>query len=239
VAGVDHSVFAGFPWSDAGRCRAHNDWMASVCDASGGRLSWLAIVTPAEPGAAAEAERCFALGARGIGELNADAQGFALDDARTLSDLAVACAAAGRPVMVHATEPVGHPYPGKGTATPDRLLRFVSAFPDLDVVLAHWGGGLPFYELMPEVSEACRRVRYDTAASPYLYRHDVLGTVARLVGADRIIWGSDFPVLRQDRFLRRTLATDLPPADLAAIAGGTAISTYGLDALPEPTPEGP
>ena len=43
--------------------------------ASNGRLAWLGIVAPASSDAAAETERCLALGASGIGELNADAQG--------------------------------------------------------------------------------------------------------------------------------------------------------------------
>ncbi len=228
-AGVDHSVVCGFPWSDVALCREHNDWMAAAVARAPDRLSWLGIVQPAEEGAAAEAERCLAMGAAGIGELNADGQGFALDDAHTLGDLAAVCATAGRPVMLHSTEPVGHAYPGKGTATPERLLRFVSAFPDLDVVLAHWGGGLPFYELMPEVAAVCARVRYDTAASPYLYRHDILATVIDLVGSDRIVWGSDYPVLGQRRFLKRTLLTpDLAVPDRDAIVGGTAVATYRL-----------
>ena len=37
--------------------------------------------------------------------------------------------------------------------------------------MAHWGGGLPFYGLMKkEGPEVLRRVYFDTAASPYLYR---------------------------------------------------------------------
>ncbi len=227
-SGVDHSVMCGFPWSDPGLCRLNNDWMAAASAASGGRLSWLGIVVPDHPTAPAEAERCFAIGASGIGELNADGQGFDLTDQPGLAAFTATCAAAGRPILLHATEPVGHAYPGKGTATPDRLLRFLAANQDLDIVLAHWGGGLPFYELMPEVAALCRRVRYDTAASPYLYRHDILQVATSLVGPDRILWGSDFPVLRQGRFLRRTLATDLDPDSLRLIVGDSARETYRL-----------
>ena len=66
----------GWPWADPGLCREHNDYLAEAARASGGRLAWLGIVAPASPDAAAEVERCLALGASGIGELNADAQGF-------------------------------------------------------------------------------------------------------------------------------------------------------------------
>ena len=228
LAGVDHSVICGFPWSDPELCRRNNDWMAAISATSSGSLSWLGIVVPQHPSAAREAERCFAMGAVGIGELNADGQGFDLMDRSTLAALATTCVAAGRPILLHATEPVGRGYPGKGTATPDRLLHFLAANQGLDVVLAHWGGGLPFYELMPEVGSLCQRVRYDTAASPYLYRHDILRAAVDLIGPERILWGSDFPVLGQNRFLRRTLSTELESDSLRRIIGGTAIETYHL-----------
>lgn len=234
AAGVDRAVMCGFPWSEPGLCRLNNDWMASEVAASGGRLAWLGIVVPHLPGAAGEADRCLALGASGIGELNADGQGFDLTVPAHLAPLAEVCVAADRPILLHSTEPVGHPYAGKGTATPDRLLSAIAALPDLDFVLAHLGGGLPFYELMPEVARICGRVRYDTAASPYLYRHGVLRVAVEAIGADRIIWGSDFPVLGQERFLARTLATDLPPTDLTAILSGNAARTYRLPPLPDP-----
>jgi predicted TIM-barrel fold metal-dependent hydrolase len=127
---------------------------------------------------------------------------------------------------------VGHRYPGKGTATPDRLLEFISANPDLKIVLAHWGGGLPFYELMPEVAEQTRNVVYDTAASTYLYRKEVFSTVLGIVGADRVMWGSDHPVLSMKRFLRRTRARmSLDDSVWEALLGGTARRVYRLPAV--------
>jgi len=187
-------------------------------------------VPPAEGAAAvAEAERCLALGASGIGELNADAQAFALNDARTLAPLMDACVAAGRPVMLHASEPLGHVYPGKGTATPERLLAFLQAVPELDVVLAHWGGGMPFYELMPEVAAACARVAYDCAASTYLYRPAVFRAALDVVGPERVLWGSDHPVLGMGRFLRRTLEqAGLRPEELEPVLSGNARRVYRL-----------
>jgi predicted TIM-barrel fold metal-dependent hydrolase len=130
--------------------------------------------------------------------------------------------------MLHTTEPVGHAYPGKGTATPDRLLAFLLAFPRLRVVAAHWGGGLPFYELMPEVATAAANVVYDSAASTYLYRHQVFRTVLDLVGPGRVLFASDYPVLRQDRFLRRTLAAGLSPEEFELVLGDNARRIYRL-----------
>ncbi|MDI3339507.1 MAG: amidohydrolase family protein [Sphaerobacter sp.] len=228
AAGIDRAVIAGFPWRDPGLCRLHNDYMAAVAAAYPDRLSWLAIVVPTAPGAAAEAARCFALGAVGIGEVNADAQDFDFREPAPLAELVAACLHADRPVMAHVSEPVGHTYPGKGTATPEKFAHFLAAYPELRVVAAHWGGGLPFYELMPEVAELARNVAYDTAASTYLYRFAVFRTVLDIVGPERVLLASDYPVLRQDRFLRRVRAAGLRAEELGAVLGGNAARVYRL-----------
>lgn len=230
-AGIAQAVVCGFPWRDLGLCREHNAYLAEVTGRSNGRLVWLAAVPPhqGEP-AAVEAERCLGAGAIGLGELNADAQGFDLAEPRTLRPVIEVCVAANRPVMLHASEPVGHAYAGKGTATPDRLLRFVEAFPELTVVAAHWGGGLPFYELMPEVAAAAARIVYDSAASTYLYRFQVFRTVLDIVGPERVMFASDYPVLRQERFLRRVLDAGLQEEEMAQVLGGNARRVYGLAA---------
>ena len=69
------------------------------------------------------------------------------------------------------------------------------------VVAAHWGGGFPFYELMPEVQTAAANVWYDSAASLYLYRPEIFPTVARIAGPRKILWGSDYPLIAQARML--------------------------------------
>jgi len=229
-AGVTLAVACGWPWADPVLCREHNDYLADVSRASRGRLAWLGCVAPAFPGAAAETERCIALGASGIGELNADAQGFDVAAPGALGDVAAILTAAGLPLLLHASEPVGHRYPGKGTATPDRLVAFIETQPELPLVLAHWGGGLPFYELMPEVGALCGRVTYDTAASSYLYGPGIFRTVLDIVGADRVLWGSDHPVLGMGRFLRRTLRlAGLRPEEFALVMGANARRVYRLD----------
>ena len=79
IAGIAQSVVCGFPWRDLGLCREHNDYLAEVSRESDGRLAWLAVVPPGGAVSVYEAERAFSLGAVGLGELNADAQGFELD----------------------------------------------------------------------------------------------------------------------------------------------------------------
>ncbi|MFT4036770.1 MAG: amidohydrolase family protein [Thermomicrobiales bacterium] len=229
AAGVAQAVMCGWPWRDPAHCRAHNDYLAESAAASAGRLAWLGIVNPAEAGAAAEVERCLKMGAAGIGELNADAQGFAFEAQHDFADVAEVLTRAGRAAMLHASEQLGHAYPGKGSATPERLLNFVMAHPDLKIVFAHWGGGLPFYELMPEVAALTANVSYDTAASTYLYRPAVFRAVLDVVGPERVLWGSDHPVLGMGRFLRRTLRDGaLKAEEIGPVLAGNAARVYHL-----------
>lgn len=228
-AGVATSVVCGWPWRDPGLCRFHNDFLAEVGRQHQGRIAWLAIVNPADSGAPAEIERCIELGAIGVGELNADAQGFTWEHPSRLGNAVEASIALGVPWLIHCSEPIGHPYPGKGTATPDKLVTFFASAPELSIVAAHWGGGLPFYELMPEVAAVTRNVVYDSAATTYLYRPDVFAIAAQLVGAGRVAWATDYPLLRQAPLVRKLQAMGFEREHLALLMGGTADRVFRLD----------
>ena len=111
-------------------------------------------------------------------------------------------------------------YPGKGHTTPDKVYRFIQNFPDNVIICAHWGGGLPFYALMPEVPEVLKNVYFDSAASPFLYRPEVFAEVAGLVGADKIIFGTDYPLISHRRLLQQVQDADLDVSAKNAILGG-------------------
>ena len=172
--------------------------------------------------AAQEAERCASAGLVGIGELHPDTQGYDLGDERTMGPLMEAAGALGLIVLTHSSEPVGHMYQGKGETRPEVLWRFIQNFPDATIVCAHWGGGLPFYALMPEVKEGLANVYFDTAASPFLYDRRVFEAGVGLVGAGRILLGSDYPLLQASRLLRQVEKAELSEGEKEAIRGGNA-----------------
>lgn len=220
------SIAVGWPWKDQGICREHNNYLADVSRRHADRIAWLGIVNPALFDAPAEIERCIEAGASGIGEVNADAQGF---DWREPAEIAYAMEtirSLDAAVMIHTSEPIGHAYSGKGSATPERLVTSLEAFPDVRFVMAHWGGGLPFYELMPEIRALTRNVVYDSAASTYLYDFRIFPLMERLVGPDKILFGSDFPVLAQRKFLKRVLAAGMSADSLPRILAGNAERVY-------------
>ena len=227
--GVDRSVVMGIGWTDHGLAREVNDYIIDAVARFPDRLTGFAGVSPAWRGhAAREAERSAEAGLKGIGELHPDSQKFDLGDKATMAPLAEVAREHGLIVTTHSSEPVGHLYQGKGKTRPEVLWRFIQSFPDITVVCAHWGGGLPFYALMPEVAEGLRNVYFDTAASPFLYDARIFDAAASLVGANRILLGSDYPLLRTRRLLRQVIDSALSEADRAAVLGGNAARLLGL-----------
>jgi uncharacterized protein len=124
--------------------------------------------------------------------------------------------------LTHASEPVGHQYPGKGSITPGILYSFIVSFPDLKIVCAHWGGGLPFYALMPEVDKALDNVAFDTAATVFLYRPGIFEEMRRIIGSDKILFGTDYPLMHQNRVIDQIRSSRLSQKDKAKILGDNA-----------------
>jgi uncharacterized protein len=227
--GVDASVALNYGWRTASLCKEINDYLLDAAKRYPGRLVPFCNVDLSTGDAAIkEVERCIKLGARGIGEIRPDTQLNPGNWPDTFKPLAEILIKHNLILLTHASEPVGHLYPGKGTATPDRLYALATAFPGMTIVCAHWGGGLPFYGLMPEVKIALKNVYFDTAASLFLYTPQVYGQVAQLVGEDKILFGSDYPLIPQSRFLKEIRALDLSGETKEKILGGNAKRLLGI-----------
>ncbi len=221
--GVDVSVTMGIGWTDEGLAREANDYIIESVRRYPDRLVGFGGVNPAwGERAAREARRCAEAGLRGVGELHPDTQRFDLGDRATMAPLMEAVQAHRLTLTAHSSEPVGHLYRGKGETRPEVVWRFVQNFPGATVVLAHWGGGLPFYALMPEVTEALSNVYFDTAASAFLYTPRVFPVVASLVGADKVLMGSDYPLLRTSRLVQQAKDSGLAAADAQKVLGDNA-----------------
>ncbi len=225
--GVDRSVIFGFAFHDQGLCREANDYVIEAVRAHPDRFTGFACVSPEAPGAVQELERCLDAGLAGCGELFPDGQRCDVACSAGLDLVAYMLTERGLPLNLHANEPVGHAYAGKGDNTPGPCYEFALRHPQLDIILSHMGGGLFFYELMTDVRATLARVYYDTAAVPYLYRRDLYSIAADIVGADKLLFGTDYPLLSPRRYLADT--EDLDAAFRQALFGGNAARLLGLE----------
>ena len=228
-AGVDISVIVNIGWTTHELCVETNDYILESIARYPQRLIGFCTVQPHSYEAAiTEIERCAQEGIRGVGEIRPDIQLFDLRDEEVIEPLIKVIRKHKLILLTHASEPVGHNYPGKGTITPDMLYPFITSYPDLTIVCAHWGGGLPFYALMPEVKQAMNNVFFDTAASPFLYSPQIYNQVIQLVGAEKILFGSDYPLLAQSRLLEEIRSLDLPEETRDLILSGNAQRLLGI-----------
>jgi len=228
--GVDRSVILNLGWQEHEMCVETNDYILDSIARYPDRLVGFAAVQPlAGDHALREIERCLKNGIKGLGELRPVLQDPAFIEDTSVQDVMKVLIDSGLVLLIHASEPLGHTYPGKGVITPDGIYRFILEYPDLKLICAHWGGGLPFYALMPEVEKALKNVYFDTAATPYLYRAQIFRQVVDITGSEKILFGSDYPLLAPSRIIEQIESVGLTNKDKADILGENACKLLTLD----------
>jgi predicted TIM-barrel fold metal-dependent hydrolase len=73
------------------------------------------------------------------------------------------------------------------------------------------------------------RVAYDTAASPFLYDPAIYSVAVQIIGARRILFGSDYPLISPERYFEEMAGAGLSQEDLAWIKGRSASQWLNLD----------
>jgi hypothetical protein len=221
--GVDKSVIFGFPWKNKAVFEPHNDYIIKMVQKFPDRFIGLGCFEPSGKNAVAEAERCITAGLSGIGELAFYETGIDDPALDRLSPIMMMCLENNLPVLIHTNESVGHDYHGKTPVTLAQIYGLIKRFPENKIVLAHWGGGLFFFGLMKkEVKESLKNVYFDTAASPYLYDSEVYEIADKIIGSDRILFGSDYPLLTPTRYFSEMEQTGLTRKKLGKIKGENA-----------------
>ena len=58
---------------------------------------------------------------------------------------------------------------------------------------------------MPEVNKILTNVFFDTAATPFLYKKEIFNVMEQIIGAEKILFASDYPLLRAARVKNQVL----------------------------------
>jgi len=220
---IDKAIVFGFPWEDHDLVKENNDEVWSFHRRFPDRIVPFAVLS-AKGGESArrETERTLAGGFSGIGELAMYHGGWNSEGFKSLGPSLEQAQIYGVPVLIHVNEPVGHDYPGKIPVDFRGLFNMVKAYPDVDFILAHFGGGVFIWALMPEIRDLMARTYLDTAAAPFLYDSKIFEIACRIMGPDKILFGSDYPLLPLSRYLKEIDKTDIPEDIRARILGGNA-----------------
>ncbi len=222
---VDKSVVFGFPWVNEDYFKRNNDYILEVAERYKDRLIGFSTFFPLAKGAEKELERCLKSGLSGVGELAFYTSTVSKDTLKAFKPIAEIAKRFDVPILLHTNESVGHYYPGKTEITLKKIYDFLRYFPDNKIILAHWGGGIFFYHLMKkEVKGVLKNTWFDTAASPYLYDKEVYPISTKILGPDRILFGSDFPLLNPGPYFKEMKEAGLAKDDIRKICGRNAES---------------
>jgi len=232
--GVDKSVVFGFPWRTETYFKTHNDYIMAAVERYPDRLIGFGCFDPLQVGTVAETERCLENGLAGIGELGFYNSGIDAACIENLNAIMAICRQQDVPVMIHTNESVGHEYPGKTPVTLRQIDNLIQTFPENTIVLAHWGGGLFFYALLKKVmKDRLARVYFDTAASPFLYDSAIYRIAVDIIGPDKIVFGTDFPLLNPSRYFWEMEKAGLKRDEINSICCGNARELLKLGKGPD------
>jgi predicted TIM-barrel fold metal-dependent hydrolase len=229
-SGIDRSVICGFPWSQPDLCSLHNQYLMASASRYPNRLIVFVMLLFSNPDwSGKELDRAVKGGARGVGEIASYHDEMTSQDIHSMKPILTQMEKQGIPLLLHTNETIGHSYPGKGRTPLERFYELILSYPNLPIILGHWGGGLPFYELMPEVAKGMTHVYYDTAASPFLYSKKIYAIASEIVGVEKIFFGTDFPLISPRRYFKELEESSLSKQDQEKILGLNFSRRFGSD----------
>ena len=189
--------------------RSINDYIAAQCAEHPEFIGFGALHPDCED-IGCEVERIISLGLKGI-KLHPDFQRFLIDDDKAMP---IYEAAEGRlPIIFHTGD---YRYEW---SKPQRLAWVIDRFPRLDCVAAHFGGWSEPDTAITALLE--RRCWVDTSSTyGFLSDPDKVYSLLELWGADRIMFGSDFPMWDPKNELAWLAKCGLPEEDMEKILHG-------------------
>ena len=182
------------------RARAINDFLAQEVAAHPAEFIGFGTLHPDHPEAEQELDRILSLGLRGV-KLHPDFQHFCLDDPNAIR-LFEAMAERGLPLLVH-TGDKRYPY-----SEPQRMARALDRVPELTAICAHLGGWSVWTDAWHELAGR-ENVYVDCSSSLYAMQPDDAALVIRKYGADRVFFGTDYPMWTAREELDRFMALPL------------------------------
>ncbi len=196
-AGISHCVVHSVATS-AQQVERINDFITDSVNANSDRLFGFGTMHQDYEDKLAEVDRCLEMGLRGI-KLHPDTQMFNVDDERMLEMYDYLQDKA--PVLFHCGD-YRYDY-----SHPRRIAKICKMFPHLTVIGAHFGG----YSVWDEAYEYLKDLdcMMDTSSSSALMEEGMFERLIKAYGADRLLFGTDFPMWDSKEELERFMSVAL------------------------------
>lgn len=166
-----------------------------------------------------EVDRIISLGLKGV-KLHPEFQKFYIDDE---SMFPIYAALEGKlPILMHTGDSV------KTSSSPKRLAKILEKFPNLVVIAAHFGG----YDMWDESIEYLvgrKNVYFDTCSSLFKMDLDKARKIIRDHGADKVLFGTDYPMWSHLNELNRFEKLELTDEECELILHKNAEKLLGIE----------
>ena len=219
-AGVDRACVNCIQFGDASR---GNDLVAAFVSKHPDRFIGVAYVTPRHPDEAiAELPRAFdELGMRFL-KLYPDYLGRPIDDP-SYDPIFEWADSRGIVVMSHSSNVPG----GSELTHPARFVGLATRFPGVRWVLAHSGNARQGQEQAVQAARECPNVFLETCTS--FGEHGTIEFLVEGAGADRVLYGSDMPLMDARFQVGRIVTADISDDAKRKVLGLNAIKLLGLE----------
>jgi predicted TIM-barrel fold metal-dependent hydrolase len=206
-----------------------NDEVARMAEGSGGRLIPFAGVDPnAGRAAVEELKRAVrTLGMRGL-KVHSSANSVYLNDRELMFPIYDFCQGEGIPVLFH-TGTTGLGGTEIRYSKPELMDEVCQNFPDLKVVMAHFGW--PWPEVTVAIALRSPNVFIDVSGWKPRYLPQSIMPYLNGILKDRFLFGTDFPMIRHRDWMddfNANLAPKLKPGVAEKLLGGNAARLLGL-----------
>ncbi len=196
-----------------------NSFIADTVEISGGLMTGLGSLHPDSENMEEDYAHLKSLGLKGV-KLHPDFQKIAIDDKRC-EKIYELCMGE-MPVLLHTGD---YRY---DFSNPDRLVRILEKYPALNVIGAHFGGWSVWDEAVDKLS-TYPNFYVDCSSSLYDMTAEKAKNIVRAYGADKVIFGTDFPMWPYDKEFERFFSMELSEDEIRKIFYKNAVKLFGID----------
>ena len=199
--------------------RSINEFIAKTVAEHSDRLVGFGTLHPESTDIQADVEHLLSLGLKGV-KLHPDIQAFALNDPRCMN-LFEACADR-LPFLIHAGD-IRYEY-----SNPAQIIPVLEAFPKTTVIAAHLGGFSVWDEAADAFCGKYEQLYVDSSSCMFRLPLEQFFNLIRRYGAERVLFGSDYPMWKPQDELKKFLTLPFTEAELEKILYKNAKTLLGL-----------
>ncbi|MBP1559190.1 MAG: amidohydrolase [Oscillospiraceae bacterium] len=216
--GVDHYVVFSVATTPH-QTESINEFIAKAVAESRGAMTGLGTVHPDSQTLEKDIDHLQQLDLRGV-KLHADIQAIAADDPRCMKIYAI-CQERGLPMLLHTGD---HRF---NYSNPKRIAHVLESFPNLTVVGAHLGGWSVWDEA-EHILPGHPNFYVDCSSSMYALSPEKTLEIIRTYGAERVLYGTDFPMWPMEKEIQRFFDLALTKEEQELILHKNAEKLFGI-----------